>query len=445
MEKRMRGIINCTNLCGDESTLASMVRIAGITILERQIRIMRQVGVKKIHILYKNSRKLLNLKKEIKKLPFKNVKIDFISSTNDGYIEIPAFDDDKNSNVLYFDGASIFDERLPEKFFSSKKPLVAMIPIDDLLADDVSRGLDITTEKKQYKFIGIATIPKKCFPLIKLKEVENIDKILVEMVVNNEDHPILDISLLSTYNYDLRRHQTFIWLNIKDKKDNHRAKKILLDNAQKSVLDWPAWFIHRPIEKWIVYRICEWPITPNQITLINIIVAFIATYFFATGQMIWGLIFAIATGIIDGLDGKQARVKIMMSKIGKLEEVSDRIYEYSWYLAMAYHLNSQGYGTIPYILFGILFVLHAADVFICALFKFKKGVQIDDAGQLERNFRWIGSRRNTNIFSLIPFFAFGLINEGLFFITIYYFMTVAFKIWRTLVHFFKKTADNKHE
>ena len=443
----MHGIINCTNSCKDGNTLTSMVRIAGITILERQIRIMRKIGVKKIHILHKNSRKFMILNKEIKKLSFKDIEIDFLSVNNDGYIETETFEENNCQNLLYFDGASIFDERLPEKFFSSKKPLVALIPTEELLSHDVGRGIDIATDKKHYKFIGIATIPKKYFALIKVKELENIDKILVEMVVNNDDYPILDISLLSTYNYDLRRHQTFIWLNIRGKEDNHRAKKILLDNAQKSVLDWPAWFIHRPIEKWIVYHICEWPITPNQITVINIIVAFIATYFFATGQMIWGLVFAVATGIIDGLDGKQARVKIMMSKIGKLEEVSDRIYEYSWYLAMAYYLNSQGYGTAPYILFGILFVLHAADIFLCALFKFRKGVQIDDAGQLERNFRWIGSRRNTNIFSLIPFFVFGAVYEGLFFITIYYFLTVIFKIWRTVVHFSKKTIrkpDNEH-
>lgn len=441
----MHGIINCTNLCKDGNSLTAMIKIAGITILERQIRIMRMVGVKNIHILYKNSQKFFLLKKEVKKLNFKNIEVDFISTTDEGYVETSGFEDEKSRNILYFDGSSIFDERLPEKFFSSKKPLAAMVPIDELLAFDMNRGVDILTGHKNYKFVGIATIPKKYFPLIKINEFENIDKILIEMVINNEDFPILDISLLSTYNYDLRRDQTYLWLNIEENKDNHRAKKILLDNAQKSVLDWPAWFIHRPIEKWITYHICEWPVTPNQITVINIIVAFIATYFFATGQMIWGLVFAIATGIIDGLDGKQARVKIMMSKIGKLEEVSDRIYEYSWYLAMAYYLDTQGFGNMPYILFGVLFTLHAVDIFLCALFKFKKGVQIDDAGQLERNFRWIGSRRNTNIFSLIPFFALGAVYEGLIFITIYYALTVIFKGWRTVVHFSKKTDRQENK
>lgn len=229
-----------------------------------------------------------------------------------------------------------------------------------------------------------------------------------------------------------------MWMYIESYADNCIAKKELLDRSQKSVLDWPAWFIHRPIEKWIVYHICEWPVTPNQITLINIIVAFAATYFFAAGMFLPAMILAVATGIIDGLDGKQARVKMMMSKIGKLEEVSDRIYEYSWYLAIAYHLASIGFGNFPYMLFGILFILHLVDIAVGALFKFKKGVQIDDAGQMERNFRWIGSRRNTNIWSLIPFVVFGAIYEGYLFLVGYYAVTIIFKIWRTAVHFIRK-------
>ena len=123
----MHGVINCTNLCKDGNTLTSMVRIAGITILERQIRIMRQVGVKKIHILHKNSQKFFLLNRIIKKLSFKDLEINFISTNSEGYIEATAFEGDNSQNILYFDGASIFDERLPEKFFSSKKPLVAMI------------------------------------------------------------------------------------------------------------------------------------------------------------------------------------------------------------------------------------------------------------------------------------------------------------------------------
>ncbi|HPS31718.1 MAG TPA: hypothetical protein PLZ43_15795, partial [bacterium] len=159
-----------------------------------------------------------------------------------------------------------------------------------------------------------------------------------------------------------------------------------------------------------------------------------------------------ATGIIDGLDGKQARVKMMMSKIGKFEEVSDRIYEYSWYLAMAYYFSYHGYGTVPYILFAIMFILHFADISISAVFKYRKGVQLDDFGQLERNFRWIGSRRNTNIWTLIPFFIAGAFYKGFVFIAGYYGITVFFKVWRLIVHFSKNggrekiiTTVNKHE
>lgn len=432
----MIGLINCSEISRKEKTLTSMIKIAGITILERQVRIMRRLEIKKIVLIVKSDKE--KIEKEIKKFSFKNVDIKIATATEEGKIDSPFFAE-TSKPLLYFDGCSIFDERLPERFYEIDRQLAALIPEETLLINQQGKGVKITTDNKDFRFTGIAAVSAKSLKSIDMTKESDISKEVVKNIIKETESPILDISELSTYNYDLRRDQSYTWIYIESHNDNHRAKKELLNNAQKSVLDWPAWFIHRPIEKWITYHICEWSITPNQITLINIVVAFIATYFFATGNLLPAMIFAIATGIIDGLDGKQARVKIMMSKIGKLEEVSDRIYEYSWYLAMAYFLVKTGHGTVPYVLFGFLFVFHALDVAVSAIFKFKRHVQLDDFGQLERNFRWIGSRRNTNVWTLIPFVLFGYLYEGLIFITVYYGITITFKIWRATVHLSKES------
>ena len=55
------------------------------------------------------------------------------------------------------------------------------------------------------------------------------------------------------------------------------------------------------------------------------IVAWAATFLFATGRLGWGTILALAVGILDGLDGKQARVKIETTKAGKLEHWFDAL------------------------------------------------------------------------------------------------------------------------
>lgn len=444
----MIGIINCADFSRKDRCPVSMIRIAGITILERQIRIMRKLGIKEIVLIPYSDTDII--KKTVRKLPFRDINISVSPVNRTGLLQSYIFDRDPDEVFLYFDGCSIFDDRLPERFLDLKCERAAMVPEDMLLKDEKIRGVGVETENRKFRFAGIASVASRTFRSTDMNRHEDITRSIITQVINNSDSPILDISTLSTYNYDMRRDQSYMWLYIESREDNHQAKKELLDNAQKSVLDWPAWFIHQPIEKWIIYRICEWPVTPNQITILNILVAFTATYFFATGQFLPAMLLALATGIIDGLDGKQARVKMMMSKIGRLEEVADRVYEYSWYLALAYYFHSSGHGTVPYIIFAFMFVCHFVEIAVSAVFRHQKGVQLDDFGNLERNFRWIGSRRNTNIWTLIPFFTFGAYYAGYIFIAGYYGFTVLFKTWRSAVHLMngsrrKETASEMRE
>lgn len=433
---KMIGLIDCSKLSVKDGCPVAAIRIGGITVLERQVRIMRKIGISQIVIIPPSDK---NIIKEItKKLYFKDVNITISPVNRDGLLQSFILHTANNALFLYFDGCTVFDEKIPEKFLSLKKESAAMIPRELLLNDESERCITVEQNSRSYCFAGMATVTLATLMSVNMKNHDMISRNIVERILSNHDSAVLDVSGLSAYNYDMRRHQSFMWMHIESKSDNSAAKKMLLDNAQKSVLDWPAWFIHRPIEKWIVYHICEWPVTPNQITLINILVAFAATYFFAVGSFFPAMILAVVTGIIDGLDGKQARVKIMMSKVGRLEELSDRIYEYSWYLAIAYYLASHGLGNLPYVYFAILLILHVVDIAVSALFKFKKGVQIDDVGQLERNFRWIGSRRNTNIWALIPFVVFGAVYAGYLFLVGYYTLTVVFKVWRTSVHFIRQ-------
>src|SRR3546814_11622526 len=57
----------------------------------------------------------------------------------------------------------------------------------------------------------------------------------------------------------------------------------LLAQAQKGCLDWPARFIHPPIENMMVRLLLPTPITPNMVTLITAVVGFASLAAFATG------------------------------------------------------------------------------------------------------------------------------------------------------------------
>ena len=141
--------------------------------------------------------------------------------------------------------------------------------------------------------------------------------------------------------FPMRRQLRPLWFPAPGLQQQKQAEKLLIQAAQKGCLDFPA-IVHGPIENFLISYLCRTSITPNQLTLSTNIVAWAATFCFAAGHLIWGTILALAVGILDGLDGKQARIKIETSKIGKLEHTFDAIFEHSWWIAIAYYLQTSG-------------------------------------------------------------------------------------------------------
>ena len=118
---------------------------------------------------------------------------------------------------------------------------------------------------------------------------------------------VLDANRQPGYIVDLRRTVRPLWFPAPPPEFVGLAERIVLDAAQNGTLDLPA-KLHAPIETWIVARLCRTKITPMQITLFTAAISAVVTVFFATGRLVAGTLLALAVGILDGLDGKQARV-----------------------------------------------------------------------------------------------------------------------------------------
>ena len=119
------------------------------------------------------------------------------------------------------------------------------------------------------------------------------------------------------------------------------AQRIILDSAQNGMLDFPA-YLHAPIETGIISLLCKTRITPNQITIAGLIIGCSTTAAFALGRVGLGVLAALIFGIVDGLDGKQSRVKIEMTERGEWEHHLDYLIENSWWAAIAFHLWRSG-------------------------------------------------------------------------------------------------------
>jgi phosphatidylglycerophosphate synthase len=177
------------------------------------------------------------------------------------------------------------------------------------------------------------------------------------------------------------------------------TERIILDSAQNGTLDLPA-YIHAPIETAIISLLCKTRITPNQITIGGFVIGCSATVAFALGRVGLGILAALIFGIVDGLDGKQSRVKIETTDLGKWEHHLDDLIEYSWWTAIAFQLWRSGLFPNVFYFFTLLIGSHLLDHFARRRTKMAKGRLLDDVAPFDRAFRLIAARRNVYVWIL---------------------------------------------
>jgi phosphatidylglycerophosphate synthase len=203
----------------------------------------------------------------------------------------------------------------------------------------------------------------------------------------------IDVQEQSTYIVSTRRHVRPLWFPAPAAEHVPLAEQLILDTAQKGTLDIPA-RIHGPIETWLVSRLCKTSITPNQLTLLTMLVSLGVIAQFATGWLVSGVITALVVGVLDGLDGKQARVTVQTTEIGEWEHELDYVLETTWWLALAYHFHSTEQLPHAWWLVGALIALDLLDRAGRGLVKRKIGRDLDDATGFDQLVRLVGGRRN---------------------------------------------------
>jgi phosphatidylglycerophosphate synthase len=210
---------------------------------------------------------------------------------------------------------------------------------------------------------------------------------------------IVDAAQADDYIVSMRRHVRPLCFRAPLEQDRRRAEGIILDSAQKGTLDLPA-YVHAPIETAIISLLCKTRITPNQITIAGFIIGCSATVAFAVGRIGLGILAALIFGIVDGLDGKQSRVKIEMTERGKWEHHLDYLIENSWWAAIAFHLWCSGQFPNVFYLLTLLIGSHLLDEFAKRRAKMAKGRLLDDVAPFDRAFRLIAARRNVYVWIL---------------------------------------------
>ncbi|HYY14451.1 MAG TPA: CDP-alcohol phosphatidyltransferase family protein [Chthoniobacterales bacterium] len=171
------------------------------------------------------------------------------------------------------------------------------------------------------------------------------------------------------------------------------AERLLLDETQKGVLDFPA-LVHAPIEKWLVSHLCRTTVTPNQITLLVALLGLAVTFFYSSGYLWVGTLLALAIGILDGVDGKLARLKIQTTKVGRIEHTLDLFIEMSWWAALAYYFHSTGQLPYAYAVLTSFYLFYFLARLARGFIQRRIGRSLDDFAPFDRLVRYVAGRRN---------------------------------------------------
>jgi phosphatidylglycerophosphate synthase/GTP:adenosylcobinamide-phosphate guanylyltransferase len=189
--------------------------------------------------------------------------------------------------------------------------------------------------------------------------------------------------------------------SIKTARDADEACGILLDYVQRRTLELPAQYFDPFFENPLIRCLAPTAITANQVTFATTLLGFAVAALYYTGWLRFGVLLAILVEILDGVDGKLARITRTTSKVGEYEHILDFFYENSWWLALGQFLSAKG---SPFAWIGALLLVafDLADNIVYSIADVKWGRSVDNASPFLSRFRAVAGRRNIYSWMLLP-------------------------------------------
>lgn len=205
---------------------------------------------------------------------------------------------------------------------------------------------------------------------------------------------VLELAILDPYSPAHRGPKPFYYQAVTSSDDATVATQTLIAAAQKSTLDLPALLLHPIFENRLVAWLCNTPVTPNHVTLLTAALGGGVAVLFLNGWLRLGILLALVVGVLDGVDGKLARTRLQTSRLGEVEHVIDFFVEQAWYLSLTRFLvTSTGTGAVWWLGAGLM-LCDLGDKLLYLLGHRLFGKQLDELGSFDRRFRLIGGRRN---------------------------------------------------
>ncbi|MBU3901805.1 MAG: NTP transferase domain-containing protein, partial [Candidatus Thermoplasmatota archaeon] len=325
-----------------------LIQLLGLSLIERVILTAKQAGIDEFIIV------IGYLGEKIKeKLDDGNrygVKITYIENREwqrGNGVSVLKAKDLLNENFILLMSDHIFDNRILKELidYDTRNSVVLAIdrrrPLlgDTKVLEKEGRIADIGKNIKESNCIdtGIFLCSPKIFSHIEEAVKEGKTELAhgIAKSAENRDAETFDITQIKPYISSMRKEIKAFWIDVDTKEDLIKARELLIENACKGRNDLLATYVNKPIENFIVSKLVNTRITPNQVTILTNIVAYTSTFLFLKGYLLFASLLTFIVSFMDGVDGKLSRVKIATSNIGKMEHAFDFLFEHSWYIALA--------------------------------------------------------------------------------------------------------------
>ncbi len=246
--------------------------------------------------------------------------------------------------------------------------------------------------------VGIYKIVKECSRLLEKELSSNRVKERLEDLCSIR----LDVSSMQVEHVELKRRVSPVCVKIESRQSIELAKRRLVFRTQKG-LHFTS-YVNKPVEDYIVYHVADLPwITPNRITILANVTAFLVAILFLSGYVKIAAISAYLVGILDGLDGKLARARGILTRLGYIEHTFDMLYEQAWYICFSLSLCFSENSHLPLVL-GLCMLLADSFVRHCYMqFKETMGRALTAYTDFDRLFARMDGRRNVYVLYMILF------------------------------------------
>lgn len=371
----MRAIILATerDFIFDEDRPLALIKVCGVSLIVRILNSVRTAGIREALIVLgfkgEEIRKMLKNGEEL------GLKLLYLQAEER---EVPKLKEFLDDDLLIINGDVVIDMEF----------------VSGIIKVEGNVACYLNSES-----IGVYRLGREYSRLLQDDVVSNLGKILEEIEVKILR---LDITKMEMEHAELKRRVSPVCVKINSRNAIELAKRKLVFRTQKG-LHFTS-YINKPIEDRVTYHIADltW-VTPNRITILTNLLAFAVAVLFLLGYMKIAVVLAYMVGILDGLDGKLARARGILTRLGYIEHTFDMLYEQAWYVCFALSLYFLENSYLPLIL-GLCMLLADSFVRHCYMqFKETMGKALTAYTSFDRTFARVDGRRNVYVLYMIFF------------------------------------------